>query len=95
MKKGDDVVDDEDDYAVRTRVSQEQVTATLCTEELLPSTQFICIPLPAYQEDQMGGIHTVKTIPSVVPAGFHISQLGLNTVYKVSDKSGFFYRNIL
>jgi hypothetical protein len=54
MKKGDDDVDDEDDYAVRTRVSQEQVTATLCTEELFPSTQYICLALPAYQGSNGG-----------------------------------------
>jgi hypothetical protein len=34
MKMGDDVTDDEDDDAVRTSVSRDQVTATLCTEEL-------------------------------------------------------------
>jgi hypothetical protein len=37
MKKGDDVaVDGDDDDAVRTSVSQSQVTGTLCTEELFP-----------------------------------------------------------
>jgi hypothetical protein len=34
-KKGDEVADDEDDDdAVRTSVSQDQVTVTLCTDEL-------------------------------------------------------------
>jgi hypothetical protein len=31
MKKGDDVADDEDDDVVRNNVSEDQVTATLCT----------------------------------------------------------------
>ncbi len=39
MKKGDDVVDDEDDDTVITSVSQDQVTATLWTEELHLRTQ--------------------------------------------------------
>jgi hypothetical protein len=33
VKKGDDVAVDEDDDAVRNSVSQDQVPATLCTEE--------------------------------------------------------------
>jgi hypothetical protein len=41
MKKGDDVADDDDDDAVRTSVSQDQVTATMCTEELLLRPQYI------------------------------------------------------
>ncbi len=47
-KKRDDVADDEDDHAVRTTVSEDRMTATLCTEELFLSTQYIV--LPAYQE---------------------------------------------
>ncbi len=31
MRKGDDVADDDDHNAVGTSVSQDQVTATLCT----------------------------------------------------------------
>jgi hypothetical protein len=41
MKKGDDVADNGDDDAVRTSMSQDQVTATLCTDELFLSTQYI------------------------------------------------------
>ncbi len=42
MKKGDDVaVEDNDDDAVRTSVSQNRETATLCTEELFIRTQYI------------------------------------------------------
>jgi hypothetical protein len=39
-KKGDDVAVDDDD-AVRTSVSQNQMTATLCTKELFLSIQYI------------------------------------------------------
>jgi hypothetical protein len=41
MKKGDEVADDRNDDTVRTSVSQDQVTVTLSTEELLISTQYI------------------------------------------------------
>ncbi len=44
-KKGDEVDDDEgDDDAVKTSFSQDQVTATLCTEELFFSIQYTCSP---------------------------------------------------
>jgi hypothetical protein len=39
MKKGDDVAADDDDDALSTIVSQDRVTATLCTEELFLRTQ--------------------------------------------------------
>jgi hypothetical protein len=53
MKKGDGIADDEDDDAVRTRVSQYCVIATLCTEELFLSTQYTqYIALPTYQKGQ-------------------------------------------
>jgi hypothetical protein len=35
MKKEDDVADDDDDDVVRTNVPQDQVTAKLCTKELV------------------------------------------------------------
>jgi hypothetical protein len=38
-KKKDEIASDEDD-AVRTSVSQDRVTATLCTEELFLSTRY-------------------------------------------------------
>ncbi len=41
MKNGDDVADDDDDDAVRTSVSQDQVTLTLYIDELFLRTQFI------------------------------------------------------
>jgi hypothetical protein len=89
MKKGDDVTGDEDDDAVRTSVSQDQVTATLCTEELFLRTRYyIAIyTLSTHQTGQM--IHLA------VPAGFHTSQLDLHMVYRVSDKCGFFCTIIL
>jgi hypothetical protein len=41
-KKGDEVAADEDDNdAVRTNVSHDRVTATLCTEELFLSIKYI------------------------------------------------------
>jgi hypothetical protein len=39
--KGDEVANDEDDDAVRTSVSHDQVTVTLFNEELFLSTQYI------------------------------------------------------
>ncbi len=41
-KKGDRVADDEDDDAVRSSVSQDQVAATLCTEDC-SSSHSICM----------------------------------------------------
>jgi hypothetical protein len=41
MKKAEDVPDSEDNDTMRTSVSQDRVTATLCTEELFLSTQYI------------------------------------------------------
>jgi hypothetical protein len=40
-KKGDKVEDEDDDDEVGTIVSQDRVTATLCTEELFLITQYI------------------------------------------------------
>jgi hypothetical protein len=40
-KKGDEIEDEVDDDMVRTSVSQDIVTAKLCTEELFHSTQYI------------------------------------------------------
>jgi hypothetical protein len=41
MKKEDDVADYDKYDAVRTSVSQDRVTVTLCTEELFPRTRYI------------------------------------------------------
>ncbi len=41
MNKGDEVADDKDYDAVRTGVSQDRVTAKLCTEEFFLSTQHL------------------------------------------------------
>jgi hypothetical protein len=43
LKKGDVIVVADDDYEVRTSVSQNRVTATLCTEELLLRTQYMLV----------------------------------------------------
>ncbi len=50
MKKGEDVPDSEDNDTMRTSVSQDRVTATLCTEELFLSTQYMCIALSAHRQ---------------------------------------------
>jgi hypothetical protein len=51
-KKGENVADDEDDDAVRNSVSQDQVTATLCIEELFLSPQYIQYSFPPISEGQ-------------------------------------------
>ncbi len=57
MKKGDDVTDDEDTDMDRTSVSQDRVTVTLCTEELLLRTQYICLAFSACLKGKnMGGV---------------------------------------
>jgi hypothetical protein len=53
--KGDEVADDEDDDAVRTSVLQDQMTATLCTEELLLSTRYILLSLHIRWSTMWGG----------------------------------------
>jgi hypothetical protein len=47
-KKGENVADDEEDDAVRNSGSQDQVTATLCTEELFLSPQYIQYSFPLH-----------------------------------------------
>jgi hypothetical protein len=84
---------DEDDDAARTNVSKDQVNVTLSTEELFLSTQYKYIALPHNRKvrHEGGRIQMVNVIHSAVPSGFHTSQLDVNTIYKVSNKSGFFY----
>ncbi len=53
MKKGDDV-DDDHDGAVRTGVSQDRVTAILCTEELFLGIQYIALSLHIRQVKMWG-----------------------------------------
>jgi hypothetical protein len=63
MKTGDDVADDDDDDddAVRTSGSQDQVTVTLCIEELFPRTQYILLS-PHIRQVKLGkGKWTVST----------------------------------
>jgi hypothetical protein len=55
-------------------MSQDKVTTTLCTEELVLWTQYIHMyrALFTYQTGQMGGkIQRVNAIHLAVPAGFH------------------------
>ncbi len=79
---------------VRTSVPQDWMTATLCTEELFLSTQYIA--LHKSERPNVGGrIQTFNTVHSAVPAGFHTSQLNLNMVYRVLNKSEVFLSIIL
>jgi hypothetical protein len=58
MKKGDvvDDADDEDaDDEVRTSVSRNHVTATLCTEEFFPRNQYVLYSSLSYQQKDVGG----------------------------------------
>jgi hypothetical protein len=57
MKKGDvvDDADDEDDDEVRTSVSQNHVTATLCTEEFFPRNQYVLYSCLSYQQKDVEG----------------------------------------
>jgi hypothetical protein len=41
MEKGDDVADDDDGDALRTNVSQDRVTMTMCTVELFLMTRYV------------------------------------------------------
>jgi hypothetical protein len=65
IKKGDDVADDDDNDAVRTSVSQDQVTATLCTKEIVPHDS-VYIALITYQTDknEWGGYMTHMVVPA-------------------------------
>jgi hypothetical protein len=66
-------------------VCQESVTATLCIEELFLSTHNIQLsPYIRKVNHDGGSLWTVNVTDCTIPAGFHTSQLDLNTVYKVS-----------
>jgi hypothetical protein len=54
-EKGDVIVIADDDDEARTCVSQNLVTATLCTEELFLRTQYLYIALSSYQLGKNGG----------------------------------------
>jgi hypothetical protein len=58
---------------VRKGVSQDQVTASLCSEEFFLSTQYTELS-PSLRKVKHGGrIRTVNTTHSAGPAGFHSS----------------------
>ncbi len=84
--------------AVRTSVSQDQVTATLCTKELFLSTQCI-YSSPRLTDGQpcgRGGKDTgVNTIHLAGSAGSHTSQPDLTAGCRFSDKTEYFYAFIL
>jgi hypothetical protein len=68
-KKGDDVADDKDDDAVKTSVSQDRVTATLCMRNC-SSALSIYSSLHISDRSWGGGVWTVSTI-------HFVGQLGL------------------
>jgi hypothetical protein len=76
VKKGYDVAVDDD--ALKTSVSQNRVTATLCTEELFLRTQYILIALSTYQTGENVGGGMVNTTHGSVLAAVHTSQLTLH-----------------
>jgi hypothetical protein len=90
MEKGDDVADDDDGDALRTNVSQDQVTVTLCTEEFFLMTRFIQLFPHIRQVIMLGGrIWMVNTTHLVVPTGFYTSQLVFHGIYRVSSSAVF------
>jgi hypothetical protein len=70
MKKGDDVVFDDDDL-VRTSVSQNRVTVTMCTEESFLRTQYILLSphIRVGKNEGAEGNRLLTTLRSL-PAGF-------------------------
>ncbi len=93
--KGHEVADvEDDDDAVRTSVSQDRVTAALCTEELFLSTQYIA--LTAYQMvNHVGGDgygwSTWQTWYAQL--GLTTSQPDLTMGFKFPKKTGYFSYN--
>jgi hypothetical protein len=81
--KRDNVADDEDDDAVRTSVSQDWVTPTLCTKELFLSTRYILYSSPhtSNRSNVGGGEDTDSQYDTLaVPARSPTSQLDLHMV---------------
>jgi hypothetical protein len=96
----DEIADGEDDDdVVRTSVSQDRVTAALCTEELFLSTQYTVYRSPCISDGQpcgRGRIRMVNMRCLVGPAGSYTSQPPDLTVgYRVSDKTGYLCTIIL
>jgi hypothetical protein len=54
MIKKRDVIFDADDDEVRTNASQNRGTASLCTEEFFPRSQYMQIALSSYQQGGVG-----------------------------------------
>ncbi len=55
MKKGDIVSDADDDDEVRTSVSENHATATLCTEEFFLRTRYTVYSSPLISAERYGG----------------------------------------
>ncbi len=55
-KKGDEVADYKDNDAVRISVSQDRVTATLCTEELFSALSIYSYPCISDAQPCGGGV---------------------------------------
>jgi hypothetical protein len=89
----DEVADDEDDDEVRNSVSQVWVKATLCTEELFLSTQYIYLSLPTYQKGQSwgGGENRDGQHNTFLRAQLGFTPTNQSSLgYDVSYKTGFF-----
>jgi hypothetical protein len=93
-KKGDAVADDDnDDNAVRTSVSQDRVTVTLCTKELFLSTQYTVYSSLHISENKSVGKGKDTDGQHVSlgrPAGSQPSQLDLIEGCRVSDEAEYF-----
>jgi hypothetical protein len=87
-KEGNEVEDDYDDDVVRTSVSQDRVTAALCTEELFLCTQYI-------RSNIRGVGYGWSTRHIWRAVGCHTSQLDIIAVSRASDKNGSFCKIIL
>jgi hypothetical protein len=76
-------------------VSQDRVIATLFTEELFLSTQYIKLSQHIRKVIHGEWDTDGNATQTAVPAGLHTSKLDLTTGYKVSDKNRLFCTIIL
>jgi hypothetical protein len=94
--KDEDEVDDEDDDddMVRTSVSQNRVTATLCRGIVPFHSVYNNIALPTDQRGNNLGVGEDMDSQHDTfdaPAGSHTSQLDLIMGFRASDKTGYLY----
>jgi hypothetical protein len=80
-------------HTLRISVSEDRVTATLCTEELFLRTQYIWLSshIRQVQMCRGGRTRTVNTTHRAVPDGFHSSKLVLHAIKRVLDVHKFLY----